>query len=153
MQAEQQQQKPRTQSVISRLPSSGCSTRGSWSRHSLSNRMTVAARNDLSPTLSQIMDSMMSGVKKTGVLLHVVPICRYLAAAILQALAFRRIKVQQICRNSEDNGNADFERREAWSRTVTAMQFAAYRLHERVLEPNNFLRWGYLFQLDPALSK
>ena len=31
--------------------------------------MTVAARIDLSLTLSQIMDSVMAGVKKTGVLL------------------------------------------------------------------------------------
>ena len=35
--------------------------------------MTVAASIDLSLTLSQMMDSMMAGVEKTGVLLHVVP--------------------------------------------------------------------------------
>ena len=44
-------------------------------------------------------------------------------------------------------------RREAGSRTDTAMQFAAYRLHERALAPNDFLRWGYLFQVIPAQSK
>ena len=27
------------------------------------------------------------------------------------------------------------------------MHFAAYRLHKKVLEPINFLRWGYLFQV------
>ena len=48
--------------------------------------MTVAARINLSLTLSQMMDSMMAGVEKTGVLLHVVPTCRYVAAATLQAL-------------------------------------------------------------------
>ena len=50
-------------------------------------------------------------------------------------------------RNSEDNGNAEFERREAWSSIVTVIQFATYMLHERVLEPNSFLRWGFLFQV------
>ena len=57
--------------------------------------MTVAARMDLSLTLSQKMDpdSMMAGVEETGVLLHVVPTCCYVAAAILQALAYRSIKV------------------------------------------------------------
>ena len=29
------------------------------------------------------------------------------------------------------------------------MQFAAYRHHERVLEPHDFLRWGYLVQVLP----
>ena len=55
--------------------------------------MTVAATIDLTLTLSQMIGSMMAGVEKTGVLLHVVPICRYVATAFLQALAFRRIKV------------------------------------------------------------
>ena len=56
------------------------------------------------------------------------------------------------CRNSEDedDGDAEFDRREAQFRTVTAMQFAAHRLHERVLQPNDILRWGYLFQVIPA---
>ena len=35
--------------------------------------MTVAARMGLSLTLSRMMDSMVAGVEKTGVLLHVVP--------------------------------------------------------------------------------
>ena len=118
--------------------------------------MTVAARIDLTLTLSRMMGSVMAGVEKTGVLLHVVPFCRYAAAAILQALAFRRIKVQRVCwrcRNSEDDGNAEFERREARSSTDSAMQFAAFRLDERALAANDFLRWGYLFQVIPAQSK
>ena len=50
----------------------------------------------------------------------------------------------------EDDSNAEFERTEAWSRIVTAIQFAAYMLH--VLEPNGFLRWGFLFQVIFALK-
>ena len=52
-----------------------------------------------------------------------------------------------VCRDSEDedDGDAEFDGRDAQYRTVFAMQFAAYRLHETVLQPNNFLRWGYLF--------
>ena len=80
-------------------------------------------------------------------------ICRYATTAILQALAFQRLNLWRL-QNSEDedNGDADFERREARSRSVTAMQFAAYRLHERAFESNDFLRWGFLFQVIPALS-
>ena len=57
------------------------------------------------------------------------------------------------CRNSEDedDGDADFDRREAQSETVTAIQFAAYKLLERVSHPNDFLRWDYLFQVIPAI--
>ena len=58
------------------------------------------------------------------------------------------------CRNSEDedNGDAEFERREAWSKTVTVMQFAACRLHERAFESNDFLRGGFPFQVILTLS-
>ena len=51
--------------------------------------MTVAARIDLSLTLSQMMDRGREDSSETGALLHVVPACRYVAAAIFQALAFR----------------------------------------------------------------
>ena len=42
--------------------------------------------------------------------------------------------------------------KEGTAQTVTARQLAAYRLHERVLEPNDFLRWGFMFQVISALS-
>ena len=89
---------------------------------------------------------MMAGVEKTNVLLHVVPTCRHVASAILQGLAFRSWN------SGFQRTRTEFEGREAWSRIVTAMQFAAYRLHERVLEPNDFLRWGYVFQVIVALK-
>lgn len=51
-------------------------------------------------------------------------------------------------RHSDDeDGEAELEAGELQSRTVTPMQFAAYRLHERVNSSNDFLRWGFLFQV------
>ena len=81
--------------------------------------MTVAARIDPSLTLSQMMD-LMAGVDKTGVLLHVVPTCRYVAAAILQALAFRSLNSG--FQRTRTMAVQSFEIRETWSRIVTAMQ-------------------------------
>lgn len=49
----------------------------------------------------------------------------------------------------EDDGHDAVARAEARSRNVTAMQFAAFRMHERVNDPNdnNHLKWGLLFQV------
>ena len=114
--------------------------------------MTVAARIDMSLTLNQMMDSMMAGVEKTGVLLLILQF-----AALQQLQSYRPLHLTGLicggCRNSEDedDGDADYERREAQSRTVTAMQFAAYRLHERAFESNDFWDGAFCFMI-PSLS-
>ena len=77
-------------------------------------------------------------------------ICCFVTTAVLQALTSERLILWGL--QDEDDGDAEYERREARSRTVNAMQFAAYRLRERAFESNNFLRWGFLFQVILALS-
>ena len=59
------------------------------SRHSLSSSMTVAARIDMSLTLNQMMDSMMAGVEKTGVLLLILQL-----AAMQQLQSYRALHLK-----------------------------------------------------------
>ena len=53
----------------------------------------------------------------------------------------------------DDDGHEGVARVEARSRTVTAMQSTAYRLHERIDDANSklFLRWGRLYQVKCLL--